>query len=159
MGATPAVDVLVHLGTPFTLHEFRHDATSTGFGLEAAVGLDVEADRVCKTLVAVADGNPAIAVIPVSCELDLKALARVLGAKRAEMADPKVAERITGYVRGGISPLGQRQRLTTVLDSLVTSFETIYVSGGRRGLEIELAPSDLLEVTGGLVADVARAHR
>ncbi|MFV2121905.1 Cys-tRNA(Pro) deacylase, partial [Streptomyces sp. Act-28] len=126
-------------------------------GAEAAEALGVSPDRVFKTLVADVDGALTVAVVPVAGRLDLKALAAAVGGKRAVMADPAAAERTTGYVRGGISPLGQRKRLPTVLDASASRHETICVSAGRRGLEVELAPAHLAELTGAVLAPVARA--
>ena len=131
-------------GVWFALHEYVHDAASASFGMEAAEQLGLDPARVFKTLVADADGTLTVCIVPVAARLDLKAL-----AKRAAMAEKKAAERATGYVAGGISPLGQRRRLPTLLDETALEHETIYVSAGRRGLEIELAPRDLLALTGG----------
>lgn len=154
---TPAVLVAQRAGIDFTLHEYAHDASAASYGLEAAERLGVPAEQVFKTLVAKLDGaRLAVAVVPVNRTLDLKALAAALGGKRAAMADVGEAERATGYVAGGISPLGQRKRLPTALDRSALDLETIYVSAGRRGLEIALAPADLLRLCGGTAADVAR---
>jgi Cys-tRNA(Pro)/Cys-tRNA(Cys) deacylase len=154
---TPAVLVVQRAGIDFTLHEYAHDASAASYGLEAAERLGVPAEQVFKTLVAKLDGaRLAVAVVPVNRTLDLKALAAALGGKRAAMADVGEAERATGYVAGGISPLGQRKRLPTALDRSALDRETIYVSAGRRGLEIALAPADLLRLCGGTAADVAR---
>jgi Cys-tRNA(Pro)/Cys-tRNA(Cys) deacylase len=154
---TPAVLAAQRAGIDFTLHEYAHDASAASYGLEAAERLGVPAEQVFKTLVAKLDGaRLAVAVVPVNRTLDLKALAAALGGKRAAMADVGEAERATGYVAGGISPLGQRKRLPTALDRSALDLETIYVSAGRRGLEIALAPADLLRLCGGTAADVAR---
>ncbi len=153
---TPATVVLSRAGIPFTAHAYEHDPRAAEFGLEAAEKLGLEPDRVFKTLLAHVDGALAVGIVPVTQLLDLKALAHVLGAKRAEMADPAVAERRTGYVVGGISPIGQRTALPTVLDESAILAETIFVSGGRRGLDLELAPDDLVAVTGGRYARIAR---
>jgi Cys-tRNA(Pro)/Cys-tRNA(Cys) deacylase len=154
---TPAVSAARKAGIAFTLHEYRHDVRAESYGLEAAEALGLDVARVFKTLVAAADGAALwVAVVPVAGLLDLKALAQVAGAKRATMADPKAAERATGYVLGGISPLGQRQRLATVVDASALEFATIFVSAGRRGLEIELSPADLVRLCGAKIAAVGR---
>ncbi len=146
-----------------TLHPYDHDprtARESGYGLEAAVALGLDAARVYKTLLVTLEGAPrpglGVAVVPVSGRLDLKAVATALGAKRAAMAAPAAAERATGYVVGGISPLGQRTPLPTVVDSTALEHEVVYVSGGRRGLDVGLAPTDLVALTGAVTADVAR---
>ena len=126
----------------FTLHEYRHDPRAESFALEAAEALDLDPDRVFKTLVVDVDGTLTVCVLPASSQLDLRSL-----GKRAGMADPRKAERVTGYVKGGISPLGQRKQLPTLIDETAELFDTIFVSAGRRGLEIELAPADLVELT------------
>ncbi|MET4638563.1 Cys-tRNA(Pro) deacylase [Mycetocola sp. 2940] len=154
---TPATAALTSLGVPFTARAYEHKPGSTGYGREAAEALGVDGDRVFKTLLADADGTLVVAVVPVTGQLDLKALAAAVGAKRAVMADPALAERKTGYVVGGISPIGQRARLRTVLDASAADFDTIFVSGGRRGFDIELAPEDLVAVTGATLATVARS--
>jgi Cys-tRNA(Pro)/Cys-tRNA(Cys) deacylase len=156
-GGTPATVALTAAGTPFTLHEYAHDPASPSYGEEAAEALGVSPDRVFKTLVADVDGALTVAVVPVAGQLDLKALAAAVGGKRATMADPAAAERTTGYVRGGISPLGQRKKLPTVLDASASRHETICVSAGRRGLEVELAPAHLAELTGAVIAPIGRA--
>jgi len=150
---TPAIVAAERAGIAFTLHEYAHDPNAASYGLEAAEKLGLEAARVFKTLVADVDGTLTVAIVPVAAQLDLKAL-----GKRAAMADTKLAERTTGYVSGGISPLGQRKRLPTVLDESALEFETIHVSAGRRGLEIELAPDDLLALTGGESKPIASAR-
>jgi Cys-tRNA(Pro)/Cys-tRNA(Cys) deacylase len=157
MVATPAVDVLVRTGTAHRLHEYTHDPAAS-HGREAAEAVGTEPDRVFKTLVIAVASHLAVAVIPVTTELDLKALAYALGVKRVTMAEPAEAERATGYVVGGISPLGQKRRLSTVVDGSASEWPTVFVSGGRRGLEIELAPADLVALTRALLAPVARAH-
>jgi Cys-tRNA(Pro)/Cys-tRNA(Cys) deacylase len=153
---TPATVALTAAGTPFTLHAYDHDPASPSYGEEAAEALGVPADRVFKTLVADVDGELTVAVVPVAGQLDLKALAAAVGGKRAAMADPAAAERTTGYVRGGISPLGQRKRLRTVLDASASEHGTVCVSAGRRGLEVELAPADLAALTGAVLAPIGR---
>jgi Cys-tRNA(Pro)/Cys-tRNA(Cys) deacylase len=138
------------------VHEVGHDRRVTAYGLEAAQALQVEPDRVFKTLVCEMGGQLAIAIVPVTGDLDLKALAGALGAKSADLAEPAVAERATGYIVGGISPIGQKRRFPTVVDRTAANWNTIFVSGGRRGLEIELGPDDLLAVTGGQVAGIRK---
>ncbi|RLV08295.1 Cys-tRNA(Pro) deacylase [Streptomyces griseocarneus] len=155
-GSTPAVVALERAGAPFTVHAYTHDPAAASYGEEAAEALGVDPRQVFKTLVAEVDGTLTVAVVPVSGSLDLKALATAVGGKRAAMADPAAAERTTGYVRGGISPLGQRKRLPTVLDASAGAYATICVSAGRRGLEVELAPADLVALTDAVVAPIAR---
>ena len=138
------------------LHQIDHDPEVTAFGREAAVALDVDPYRVFKTLVCSTGEGLCVAIVPVTGELSLKALAAALGAKTAEMADPAAAMRATGYVVGGISPIGQKRALPTIVDESATSWETIFVSGGRRGLELELAPADLLTATHGRLAPIGR---
>ena len=150
---TPAIVAAERAGIAFTVHTYAHDLTAASYGLEAAEQLGVDPARVYKTLVADVDGILTVAIVPVEAQLDLKAL-----GKRARMADTKLAERTTGYVAGGISPLGQRKQLPTVVDESALAFETIHVSAGRRGLEIELAPADLLALTGGR-SELIAAHR
>jgi Cys-tRNA(Pro)/Cys-tRNA(Cys) deacylase len=156
-GGTPATVALTATGTEFTLHAYDHDPSSPSYGEEAAEALGVSPDRVFKTLVADVDGELTVAVVPVAGQLDLKALAAAVGGKRATMADPAAAERTTGYVRGGISPLGQRKRLRTVLDTSADTHPTICVSAGRRGLEVELSPKDLTTLTSAVRAPIGRA--
>ena len=153
---TPATVALSAAGIPFTPHAYEHDAANTNFGLEAASALKLDPEQVFKTLLADVDGALTVAIVPVTGKLDLKALAAAVVGKKAEMADPKVAERKTGYVVGGISPIGQKTRHTTVLDETAELFDTIFVSGGKRGFDIELAPTDLLAITGGSIAAIAR---
>jgi Cys-tRNA(Pro)/Cys-tRNA(Cys) deacylase len=156
-GGTPALVALERAGVPHTVHAYVHDpASDLGYGLEAAAAMGVEPARVLKTLIADIDGRLVVAVVPVDRQLDLKALARAAGGKRAAMAEPAAAERATGYVVGGISPLGQKQRHRTVVDGSAQAFDVVYVSGGRRGLDIGLAPGDLLALTGGTAAPIAR---
>jgi len=147
---TPAITAAEAAGIAFRVHEYEHDPRAASFGVEAVQKLGLDPARVFKTLVADVDGELTVAVVPVESQLDLRAL-----GKRARMADPKAAERATGYVTGGISPLGQRRLLPMVLDDSALAFETIHVSAGRRGLELELAPADLLALTGGRAAAVA----
>ncbi len=157
-GSTPAVRALTAAGVPHRLHEYRHDPAVASYGLEAAQALGVEPARVYKTLVVQVDGEPtlAVGVVPVDRQLDLKSLAAAIGAKRVQLAPASTAERATGYVVGGISPLGQRQRLRTVIDETATGQESVFVSAGRRGFDVELAPEDLVTITGAVVAPVAR---
>ncbi len=156
-GGTPATVALDAAGVPFTLHAYAHDpASGLSYGEEAAAALGTSPDRVFKTLVAEVDGALTVAVVPVSASLDLKALAAAVGGKRAAMADPAAAERATGYVRGGISPLGQRKALPTVLDASALAFGTVFVSAGRRGLELEVAPAALAELASAATAELAR---
>lgn len=156
-GGTPATVALTQAKAPFSTHAYEHDPTAPSYGTEAALALGVPPERVFKTLVADVDGTLTVAVVPVSGSLDLKALASAVGGKKAAMADPAAAERSTGYVLGGISPLGQRKRLRTVLDESALGFETVYCSAGKRGLEIELSPHDLVTVTGAVTAPIGRA--
>ncbi|MEU8676661.1 Cys-tRNA(Pro) deacylase [Streptomyces sp. NPDC048560] len=155
-GGTPATVALTAAGTAFTVHAYDHDPSSPSYGEEAAQALGVSPDRVFKTLVADVDGELTVAVVPVAGSLDLKALASAVGGKRATMADPTAAERTTGYVRGGISPLGQRKPLRTVLDASAETHATICVSAGRRGLEVELKAADLAALTNALFAPIGR---
>ncbi|MGA5414656.1 Cys-tRNA(Pro) deacylase [Streptomyces pseudogriseolus] len=153
---TPATAALTAAGVPFTVHSYEHDPSHPSYGEEAAEAMGVSPDRVFKTLVADVDGALTVAVVPVAGQLDLKALAAAAGGKRAAMADPSLAERTTGYVRGGISPLGQRKKLPTVLDASATRHDTICVSAGRRGLEVELTPTDLATLTAATMAPIGR---
>lgn len=139
------------------VHAYAHDPGAASYGEEAAQVLGVDPARCFKTLVAEVDGGLTVAVVPVSGSLDLKALAAAAGGKKAAMANPTLAERTTGYVLGGISPLGQRKRLPTVIDATAEKLKTVYVSAGRRGLEIELAPADLVRLTGATIAPIGRA--
>ena len=154
---TPAVKALQEAGIEFRLHEYQHDPAAGSYGEEAAQKTGVDPGRVFKTLVVSPAGmDLVVAVLPVSRQLDLKRLARAVGAKRATMADGKAVERTTGYVLGGVSPAGQKKKLRTVIDESASGHETIFVSGGRRGLEIELAPGDLSSLTGGRFAAIGR---
>lgn len=157
-GGTPATVALTQAGITFTLHPYEHDPRAESFGLEAATVLGVAPERVFKTLLASVDGVLTVAVVPVSGQLDLKALARAAGGRRAEMADPRSAERATGYVLGGISPVGQRRAHPTVVDRSALDHPTILVSGGRRGLDVELAAADLIVLTAAIVDQVGRAQ-
>jgi Cys-tRNA(Pro)/Cys-tRNA(Cys) deacylase len=151
---TPATALLNKLGIEHAVHTYQHDPRRGAYGVEAAEALGIASERVFKTLIAEVDGSLTVGVVPVSGQLDLKALAAAVGGKRAAMADMAAAERATGYVAGGISPVGQRKRLPVVIDSSAMGFATIFCSGGRRGLEIELAAADLVRATGGIVADI-----
>lgn len=141
----------------FTLHPYEHDAHAQAYGEEAADALGVPHERIFKTLVAEVEGALAVAVVPVSGKLDLKALAAALGGKKAAMADAAKVERVTGYVVGGISPLGQRKRLPTVVDASALEFGTIYFSAGKRGLQIETAPANLISLTSAVTAAIGSA--
>lgn len=154
--ATPATAALAARGIAFRMHAYEHDARAESYGLEAADKLGLDPARVFKTLVVAVDGRLAVGVVPVAGQLDLKAVAAALGGKRAELADPALAQRRTGYVIGGISPVGQKSPAPTLLDESAAQHETIYVSGGRRGLDLELAPADLLAATAGSYAAIAR---
>ncbi|MFJ3230317.1 Cys-tRNA(Pro) deacylase [Streptomyces sp. NPDC086787] len=155
-GGTPATVALTAAGVAHTIHSYDHDPAHSSYGEEAAEAMGVSPDRVFKTLVADVDGALTVAVVPVAGSLDLKALATAVGGKRAAMADPALAERTTGYVRGGISPLGQRKKLPTVLDESASAHDTICVSAGRRGLEVELSPTDLAGLTHATLAPIGR---
>jgi Cys-tRNA(Pro)/Cys-tRNA(Cys) deacylase len=143
-------------GIHFTEHAYDHDPANKNFGDEAASVLGLDPERVFKTLMVDVDGRLAVAIVPVTGKLDLGALAAALHGKRATMADPAVAERKTGYIVGGISPIGQKSVLPTVLDETAQLFDTVYISGGRRGFDIELAASDLVAITAATVAAIAR---
>ena len=151
---TPATALLARHRVEHRLHSYTHGA-GTAYGPEAAEALGLDLARVFKTLVAEVDGTLTVGVVPVSSTLDLKALAAAVGGKRARMADVAAAERATGYVAGGISPLGGRKRLPTVLDSSAEQQPTVFCSAGRRGLEVELAPADLARLTGARFAPIA----
>jgi len=155
-GATPATAALTRAGVAFTTHAYEHDPAAASYGLEAAEVLGLPADQVFKTLLADVDGALVVAIVPVARKLDLKALAAAIGGKRAAMADPHVAERTTGYVVGGISPLGQRRALRTVLDDSALAYDVVYVSGGRRGFDLGLSPADLAAQTAATTAPIAR---
>ena len=152
---TPAITALEVAGAWFAAHPYDHDPARPDFGIEAADALGVDPDRVFKTILVDADGREAVAIVPVSCRVDLKAVGAVLGAKRVVTCEPTRAERVTGYVVGGISPLGQKRLLPTVIDETCELHPTIYVSGGKRGLDVEVRPADLVALTGAAVADVA----
>ena len=153
---TPATALLAKLGITHSVHTYEHDPRHGSYGLEASDALGVAPERVFKTLVAEVDGALTVGVVPVAGQLDLKALAAATGGKKAVMAGVAAAERATGYVAGGISPVGQRKRLPVVIDSSALAFPTVFCSGGRRGLEIELAPADLVRAVGASVAVIAQ---
>ncbi|GAA4226529.1 Cys-tRNA(Pro)/Cys-tRNA(Cys) deacylase [Streptosporangium album] len=154
---TPATVALTQAAVDFTLHPYEHDASAQAYGEEAADALGVPYGQIFKTLVAEVESGLAVAVVPVSGKLDLKAFAAALGSKRAAMADAAKVERVTGYVVGGISPLGQRRRLPTVVDASALDFATVYFSAGRRGLQIETAPAELVRLTQGITASIGKA--
>ncbi|MCC5900913.1 MAG: Cys-tRNA(Pro) deacylase [Halomonas sp.] len=150
---TPAINSAKQAGIIFQLHEYHHDAAAHSYGLEAAEKLGVSVDQVFKTLVVKLDGKQlAVGIVPVNCQLGLKQIAKAAGAKKAMMAAPEEVERTTGYVLGGVSPLGQKKRLPTFIDASAQAFPTLYVSAGRRGLEIELSPNDLAALSQGRFA-------
>jgi Cys-tRNA(Pro)/Cys-tRNA(Cys) deacylase len=151
---TPATAALAAAGVPFVLHPYVHDPSAASYGTEAAEALGIAPEKVFKTLMVEVEGRLAVGVVPVSGSLDLKAFAAALGAKKASLADAASAERRTGYVLGGISPLGQRQASPTVIDGSALSLATMLVSGGKRGLDIELAPADLIRLTSAVTANI-----
>ncbi|MDF1488228.1 Cys-tRNA(Pro) deacylase [Tessaracoccus caeni] len=155
-GGTPATVTLDRLGIDYQVRSYEHDPSAPSFGLEAAEALGVAPARVFKTLLVDTDSGLAVGIVPVDAQLDLKAIASALKSKRATMADPAAAERSTGYVVGGISPIGQKKALPTVLDASATDHDTVLVSGGKRGFDLELSPSDLLTATKGTAAPIAR---
>jgi len=155
MAATPALETLARTATAYRLHEYTHDP-GAAYGPEAAQALGTEPGRVFKTLVVALVKGLAVGVIPVNTELDLKVMAHSLGVKKVTMEEPAAAERATGYVVGGISPLGQKRRLSTVVDESASNWPTVFVSGGHRGLELELDPADLVVLTEAILAPIAR---
>ena len=152
---TPALVILQRSGVDFSVHTYAHDPAAESFGMEAAEALGLDPATVFKTLLAEVDGSATVAIVPVTGQLDLKALAAARGGKRARMMEVAAAERLTGYVAGGISPLGQRKALPTVVDASAAGLPTIYVSGGQRGLDIGIAPQDLVQLTGATYAPIA----
>lgn len=154
---TPAIDLLKKHNTPHTIHSYKHDPKHESYGLEAAQALGVDAEQVFKTLMFCINGEPknlAVAVIPVDKMLNLKQAAKAIKAKKAEMADVNIAQRTSGYIVGGISPLGQKKPLKTLIDSSAQQFATIYISAGKRGLDIELSPDNLLMHTMAVYAEL-----
>jgi len=155
---TPALDLLKKVRAEHRVHSYEHDPKAASYGLEAAEKLNLQPAQVFKTLLASTEkGELLVAVVPVVGSLDLKAIAAALGGKKATMADPAAAERATGYVTGGISPLGHRSRLPVVVDASAQDWDTVYVSAGRRGLQVSLAPDDLVRVADATVAPIAAA--
>ena len=155
-GGTPATVALTRAGVAFTTHSYEHDPAAPSYGLEAAEVLGLPPEQVFKTLLAEVDGELVVGIVPVGGRLDLKALAAAVGGKKAEMADPRAAERSTGYVVGGISPLGQKKQLRTVLDDSALALPVVYVSGGRRGFDLGISPADLVTQTRATTAAIAR---
>ena len=153
---TPATVALTKAQVEFSTHAYEHDPAAKSYGLEAAEALGLAAEQVFKTLLVEVDGKLTVGVVPVDKQLDLKAIAAAAGGKKAVMADPAAAERTTGYVVGGISPIGQKRALPTVVDATATNHDKVYVSGGRRGLDIGLSPADLITVTKARTAPIAR---
>ncbi len=152
---TPATALLTKAQIPHSLHPYDHDPRAEAYGEEAAAALGVVPERIFKTLVVAVDGKLACAVVPVATRLDLKAFAAAVGGKRAELAEPAAAARATGYVVGGISPIAQKGRLRVVVDESATAFETVYVSAGKRGLQVQLTPADLLRAAEAVTAPIA----
>jgi len=155
-GSTPATVALAAAKVPFTVHLYDHDPGAASFGLEAAHALGLPAELVYKTLLVSLDGELVVGIVPVSTQLDLKAIAAVLGGKKATMAEPTRAEKATGYVVGGISPIGQRRGHRTVLDASAKAFAMILVSGGKRGMDLGIAPADLVQLTDATTAQISR---
>lgn len=154
VGGTPATTALTKAGVDFTVHSYEHSASESSWGLEAAQELALPPERVFKTLMVMVDQRLCVAIVPVAGTLDLKAAAKALSGKKAELADPALAQRATGYVVGGISPIGQRKAHPTALDESALAFDTVFVSGGKRGMDIELAPSELVTITSAVVARI-----
>lgn len=151
---TPATMLLQRSGVAYTLHPYEHDPRAASYADEATAALGVDPSRLFKTLIARVDGRLVCAVVATAGRLDVKALAAALAGKRAELADPGDAQRATGYVTGGISPLGQRSRLPVVVDTSASGFPTVFVSAGRRGLQVELAPADLVRLADATLAAI-----
>lgn len=153
---TPAINAAKKAGIAYNIHEYQHDPAASSYGKEAAEALQVEAEQIFKTLLIACSATKqlVVAIIPVSHQLNLKSVAKVFSFKKVTMADPAKAEASTGYILGGISPLGQKKRLPCVIDASVSGFKTVFVSAGRRGLEIELSPQDLIKMTQAKVAEI-----
>jgi Cys-tRNA(Pro)/Cys-tRNA(Cys) deacylase len=154
-GGTRAIQVLKRSGAGFQIHEYVVDRDDISYGEAVALTLGVSPHRLFKTLIAIVDGSPVVAIVPVSGQLALKKLARAAGGKHASMAESADAQRLTGYVVGGISPLGQKRSMPTFLDTSVDDYESIFVSAGRRGLQVEMAPDDLVRLTGATTAHLS----
>jgi Cys-tRNA(Pro)/Cys-tRNA(Cys) deacylase len=154
--STPATAALTAAGIRFTEHAYDHDPANRSFGEEAASALGLDPEQVFKTLLVDVDGRLVVGVVPVTGKLDLRAIASAAHGKRATMADPVIAERKTGYLVGGISPIGQKTALETIIDETVELFDTVFVSGGKRGFDLELAPADLIRITNATVTAIAR---
>ena len=156
---TPAINEAKKQKIAFKIHQYSHDPGHSSYGMEAAENLGIDADRVFKTLVLQLDnGTLTVGIVPVSGQLNMKQLARAAGGKKAAMADAGLVQRTTGYVLGGVSPLGQKKKLVTIIDASATNHETIFISGGRRGLDIELSPDDLCRLTSGVFAPIGQAN-
>ena len=152
---TPAINLAIKMNVTHTVHQYQHAPAADSYGLEAAEKLAIDPAQVFKTLVlALDDGSHCVAILPVESKLSMKLVAKAAGAKRASMADKGDVERVTGYVLGGVSPLGQKKRLKTLIDESAEAFKTLYVSAGKRGLEIELSPQDLHKLVSGLFAPI-----
>ena len=156
MAGTPAIRFLHRVGIAHTTHSYEHDPAATSFGLEAAAALGLPAEHVFKTLMCDVDGRPHVAIVPVHCQLNLKLLALAVHGKKADMMAVTAAERLTGYIAGGISPFGQKRPSPTVIDETALLFDTIYVSGGRRGFDIGISPTDLVTALTAIVAPISR---
>lgn len=154
---TPAVNKLKKAKIKYQIHQYEHDPDAKAYGEEAAEKLNIPFDQIFKTLVVSVDNNDVvIAVVPVSRQLDLKKLVKAIGSKKARMADRNDVERATGYILGGVSPIGQKKKLTTMIDTSALNFNTVYVSAGRRGLQIEMSPKDLGSLTDATYAEISR---
>ena len=154
---TPAINVTKRSKVEYKIHEYKHNASSESYGLEAADQLNVPEDQVFKTLVVSLNKHElAVAILPVSAKLSMKLFAKIIGAKKVEMATQIEVQRSTGYIIGGVSPIGQKKKLKTIIDSSAKNLATVYISAGKRGLEIELCPIDLKKLTNGLFADISK---
>lgn len=154
VSGTPAIVALEAAGVSFVVHPYELTERAETYGEAVAAALGVDPERLFKTLVAEVDGNPTVAIVPVSSRLSTKSLARAAGGRKADMSAPDIAERLTGYVTGGISPFGQKRRLSTFVDETIEVWETVYVSAGKRGLQLEVAPADLIRLLGAEVTDL-----